>query len=93
MKAGMFFSLYLAVVMSACGLVYSKHLERRYFIELQVMEKRSLQLQIEWERLLLEESAWSNQARIEQIASTELNMHLLEYSDVVMLSLDKNNNK
>ena len=88
MKAGMFFTLYVAVILSASGLVYSKHLERRYFIELQAMETRSLHLQIEWERLLLEESAWSNQSRIEQIASNELNMHLLEYSDVVMLRLD-----
>lgn len=90
MNGWLFFSIYIAVVISASGLVYSKHLERRYFIELQAMEVRSLQLQTEWERLLLEESAWSNQARIEQIASTELNMHLLEYSDVVMLNLDNN---
>ena len=91
MNAAIFSILYLAVIFSACGLVYSKHLERRYFIELQAMENRALHLQTEWERLLLEESAWSNQARIEQIASNELNMHLLEYSDVVMLRLDKNN--
>lgn len=90
MKGGLFFSLYITVVLSACGLVYSKHLERRYFIELQAMEDQSLELQTEWERLLLEESAWSNQARIEQIASNELNMHLLEYSDVVMLNLNNN---
>ncbi|MEM7304304.1 MAG: cell division protein FtsL [Pseudomonadota bacterium] len=89
MKAGLFIALYLGVVLSACGLVYSKHLERRYFMELQALEEQSLQLQTEWERLLLEESTWSNQARIEQIASNELNMHLLEYSDVVMLRLDR----
>ena len=89
MKAGLFITLYLAVVMSASGLVYSKHLERRYFIELQAMEEKTLHLQTEWEQLLLEESAWSNQARIEQIASTKLGMHLLEYSDVVMLELSK----
>ena len=89
MRTGLFFSLYLAVVISASGLVYSKHLERRYFIELQTMEEKTLQLQTEWEQLLLEESAWSNQARIEQIASSKLGMHLLEYSDVVMLELNK----
>ena len=90
MKASLFAALYLAVVISASGLVYSKHLERRYFIELQTMQEKTSQLETEWEKLLLEESAWSNQARIEQIATTKLNMHLLEYSDVVMLELHKN---
>ena len=89
MKAGLFVALYIAVIISASGLVYSEHLERRYFIELQSMEEKTSQLQTEWEQLLLEESAWSNQARIEQIASSKLGMHLLDYSDVVMLELDK----
>ena len=44
-------------------------------------------LETEWEQLLLEESAWSNQARIEQIANAELGMRLVNHSDVVMLEL------
>ena len=80
---------YLAVVISASGLVYSKHLQRRYFVELQTLQNQSLQLQTEWEQLLLEESAWSNQARIEQIANDQLGMRLVNHSDVVMLELSK----
>jgi len=82
-----FMSFYLAVVISASGLVYSKHLQRRYFVELQALQETGSQLQTEWEQLLLEESAWSNQARIEQIANDALGMHLLEHSDVVMLEM------
>ena len=87
MKLTLLISFYLVVVMSASGLVYSKHLQGRYFVELQTLQETESQLQTEWERLLLEESAWSNQARIEQIANNKLGMHLVKHSDVVMLEM------
>ena len=87
MKLAALLGLYLLVIMSASGLVYSKHLQRRHFVELQALQETGSQLQTEWEQLLLEESAWSNQARIEQIANNELGMHLVNHSDVVMLEL------
>ena len=87
MKLTLLISFYLVVVMSASGLVYSKHLQRRYFVELQTLQEVESHLQTEWERLLLEESAWSNQARIEQIANNKLGMHLVKHSDVVMLEM------
>lgn len=85
MKLVALFTLYFAVVICATGLVYSKHLQRRYFVELQYVQEQGAQLETEWEQLLLEESAWSNQARIEQIANSKLGMHLVKHSDVVML--------
>lgn len=89
MKMTMFVALYLSVVLSAAGLVYSKHVQRHQFIELQALENKTSRLQTEWEQLLLEESAWSNQARIEQIANNKLDMHLLDFSDVVMLEVEQ----
>lgn len=87
MKLATLLSLYLLVVMSASGLVYSKHVQRRQFAELQELQEVDSQLKTEWEQLLLEESAWSNQARIEQIANTKLGMHLVSHSDVIMLEM------
>ena len=87
MKLIVLFALYIAVVISATGLVYSKHLQRKYFVQLQDVQEQGVQLETEWEQLLLEESAWSNQARIEQIANSKLGMHLVKHSDVVMLEL------
>ena len=87
MKLTALLVLYVAVVVSATSLVYSKHLQRRYFVELQNVQENGAQLETEWERLLLEESAWSNQARIEQIANSKLGMHLVKHSDVVMLEI------
>ncbi len=77
--------LYIAVVSSASALVYSKHMQRRYFVDLQTLQEQGAQLETEWEQLLLEESTWSNQARIEQIANNRLGMHLVQHSDVIML--------
>ena len=88
MKLSSLLILYCAVVLSAAGVVYGKHLQRRYFVELQVLQEKGSELQTEWEQLLLEESAWSNQARIEQIANDKLGMHLVHHSDVVMFELD-----
>ena len=87
MKLSSLLALYFVVVISASALVYSKHLQRRHFVELQALQEKGSQLQTEWEQLLLEESAWSNQARIEQIANDQLGMHLVKHSDVVMLEL------
>jgi cell division protein FtsL len=87
MKILLLFSFYMTVILSASGLVYSKHLQKRYFIELQELQEQGLRLQTEWEQLLLEESAWSNQARIEQIASSKLKMHVVNHADVVMIQL------
>ena len=88
MKLAALVSFYLVVVISASGLVYSKHLQRRHFVELQALQEVGSHLETEWEQLLLEESAWSNQASIEKIANTELGMHLVKHSDVVMLELE-----
>ena len=89
MKLSALLVFYIAIVISASGLVYSKHLQRRQFVKLQALQAQSLRLQTEWERLLLEESAWSNQARIEQIASRRLGMRLVNYADMVMLELNR----
>lgn len=88
MKFTALISFYLIVVISASALVYSKHLQRRHFVELQTLQETESQLQTEWEQLLLEESAWSNQARIEQIANSKLGMHLVNHSDVIMLEME-----
>ena len=88
MKLRLLLIFYLMVVVTAAGLAYSKHLQRKYFIQLQSLQASQNKLQTEWEKLLLEESAWSNEARIEKIAIQKLDMQILQYSDVQMLELD-----
>jgi cell division protein FtsL len=66
--------LWLAALGSAAGAIYSKHRARELFVELERLNGRRDNLQIEWGQLQLEQSAWSTHAFVERVASTKLHM-------------------
>ena len=47
---------------------------RNLFIELETLQQQARQLDIDWAQLQLDQSTLGKNARIEQIARTELNM-------------------
>ena len=77
--------LVVLVMASAISVVYSKHTNRKLFIELQQLNKNIDDLNIEWGKLQLEEGTWSDHGRIEKIARTKLNMLLPGINSVVYL--------
>jgi len=77
--------LVVLVMVSAISVVYSKHTNRKLFIELQQLNKNIDDLNIEWGKLQLEEGTWSDHGRIEKIARTKLNMLLPGINSVVYL--------
>lgn len=77
--------LFVAVMVSAIGLVYSKHKTRKLFVELQQLNKEVVSLNTEWGRLQLEQSAWSDHGRIEQIARQRLGMVIPEAEQVAFI--------
>ena len=66
--------LWVAALGSAAGAIYCKHRSRELFVELEQLDARRDNLQIEWGQLQLEQSAWSTHAFVEQVASTKLHM-------------------
>jgi len=66
--------LWLATLGSAAAAVYFKHRSREMFVELERLETRRDNLQIEWGQLQLEQSAWSTHAFVERVASAKLHM-------------------
>lgn len=62
--------------LTALAVVVTKHDSRRLFVELQALEHQRDRLNVEWNQLQLEESAWSTQARIETAARKRLEMRL-----------------
>jgi len=64
----------LLVLLSALGVVWSKHQSRQLFGELQALEERRDEYNAEWSRLQLEQSTWGTHARIEGIAREQLDM-------------------
>ena len=77
--------LILLLGLSAFGLVYVKDVSRRLFIQLQQSQQRHQSLSVGYGRLLLEQGAWSMQARIQQIAQVKLDMVLPLAKDIVMV--------
>lgn len=78
-------ALVTAVVLSATAVVYSKHRTRTLFAELQSLHRDRDQLNVEWERLQLEQGAWTTHGRIERLAREKLDMAPPGRDDVVMI--------
>jgi len=66
--------LWVATLGSAAAAVYIKHRSREMFVELERLDTRRDNLEIEWGQLQLEQSAWSTHAFVERVASAKLHM-------------------
>jgi len=66
--------LWVAALGSAAGAIWCKHRSRELFIQLEALNARRDNLEIEWGQLQLEQSAWSTHAFVERVASTKLRM-------------------
>jgi cell division protein FtsL len=66
--------LWVAVLGSAAGTIWCRHRARELFVELEALNARRDNLEIEWGQLQLEQSAWSTHAFVERVASTKLHM-------------------
>lgn len=80
-----FVVLLLAVTASAMGVVWSTHLSRHLLNELQGLERERNALQVEWGRLLLEQSSLVAQGRIEDLAAARLDMKVPAMENVVVV--------
>lgn len=74
-------------LLSAIMLLYVKDLNRRLYIEYQQMQKVSVRLTTEQEKLLLEESAWSTAMHVQRIAQNQLGMEFPDTKNVVMVKI------
>lgn len=77
--------LLLAVVASGVAVVYSRHLSREAFSELQRLQKRHDRLQVEWGRLQLEQATWAEPARTTERARSALGMRRPEANEIVVI--------
>ncbi len=77
--------LSVAVVLSAVGVVYSKHQTRQLFVDVQRLEAERDRMNVDWGRLQLEQSTLATQARIESIAHGKLAMNIPPQDSVVIV--------
>ncbi|HET9390722.1 MAG TPA: cell division protein FtsL [Steroidobacteraceae bacterium] len=78
--------LWLAALGSAAAAVYCKHRARELFIELERLNARRDNLEIEWGQLQLEQSAWSTHAFVERVAGTKLHMAMPPPKDIEIVA-------
>ncbi len=64
----------LFLLASSIGVIYSSHMTRQMYRNLQVLQQVQDDLDSEYEKLLLEQSAWADYTRVDQLAREELNM-------------------
>jgi cell division protein FtsL len=77
--------LALAVMASALAVVYTKHLNRKLFVELQALQASRDMMNIEWGQLQLEQGTLATHSRIEEHARARLGMGLPAPAAVVIV--------
>lgn len=77
--------MFLLVMASAVGVIYSKHESRKLFVQLQTLQKERDQMDIEWGRMQLEQSTWATHGRIERLARKKLDMTIPSAENVVII--------
>lgn len=85
MKNLLFASLVLAVFISALYVVMAQNKARVLFVEIQELESERNRLNEDWTRLLLEQSTWATDARVEEVARSQLDMKSPDNSSVVVI--------
>ncbi len=77
--------LCFALTASALGVAWAAHITRTQYRDLQTLEKAHDDLEHEYEKLLLEQSAWANYNRVDQLARQELAMKAAPHDELVVL--------
>jgi cell division protein FtsL len=75
------------LIICALAVVTSQHQARKLYVELQKEQELAKQFDIEWGQLQLEQSTWALHARIEKIATRDLQMRVPSSSRIQVLPL------
>ena len=79
--------LLLLVLGSSLGVALSAHQTRQMYAQLQEIGLESDNLDSEYEKLLLEQSAWADYTRIDRVSRTELGMRAPSLNNMVIVDL------
>lgn len=87
-KAMALYTLLGLMLVSGLMVVHTTHENRFAFNELQQLRDQANHLDVEWGQLLLEQSTFGVDGRIEQKAVDQLQMQVPEIDDIVMVRHD-----
>lgn len=80
--------LLVAVLSSGLSVVYTAHQNRFAFNGLQELKDQSNELETKWGQLLIEQSTFGLEGRIERKAVNQLQMEVPDLSNIVMVQHD-----
>lgn len=83
---GLIAGLMLLLMISALGVVYSKHHARKSFVKLNELHQQRDELNTEWGRLQLELSTYTTHGRIERQARQRLQMRVPAHHEIVLVT-------
>lgn len=78
--------LWLGTLASAAGAIYAKHRARELFVQLEKLNQKRDNMEIEWGQLQLEQSAWSTHSFVENVAVSRLKMSAPAPKEIEVLS-------
>ena len=78
-------TVWLSLVITAISVAYVSHLCREQYAELVGLEASANQMQIDYGRYLLEQSAWGSLQRIETLAIEKFSMHSPKSAEIVIV--------
>lgn len=78
-------ALALILLICAIAVVSARHQARKLFVELQQAQAQARALDIEWGRLLLEQSTWAMHSRVEVVAQHHLRMAVPDTARIHLL--------
>ena len=78
--------LIICLMLSALGVVYATYETRRQYAEIQRLERQQDFLDSEFEKLLLEQSAWADYSRVDQLSREELDMASPKADDIIVVT-------
>ncbi len=77
--------LSVAVIVSGVAMVHAKYQTRIHFVQLQELRNQRDALDVEWNRLRLEEAALSTHVRVERKVRDELGMYQPRIDDILLI--------
>jgi cell division protein FtsL len=78
-------ALWCAVLGASGSAIYAKYRARELFVELERLNSARDDLDAEWGRLQLEQSAWSNYGYVERVATEHLHMIIPDSREIEIL--------
>ena len=81
--------LLVLLVLGALSVVTSQHKARKLYIALQQEKLQARQMEVEWGQLQLEQSTWAAPARVEKIASGQLQMQLPKKEQIRFIRVEQ----